>query len=539
MYASREIEVQAGRSGIPGAGTECGGMYTLSGEEVVQVETVTEAIRLFANPVAVKANHQVTFTATRFDGRSFSVYSWHWEPDAGQAGTASDPCWWLNPCQFSVQGSGTMTVHTSVGNGTAHVVVFASTFDLDADQTTVVAGDTVTFTPRLDGVAGPAARWKWISSDTTVRDATACGDGASPCRKAIVGSGTMWAYTDANPGQGDSAARAVTVVPARLTLACTPATVTREQQSHCMASESGGDVTIEEWRFVPDAPLDTIKEATTSNDWIGMVVTSGTVLVYGRIGGVRIESNAAHIAVNARTGFRIPIDTGAAADGDLSLQCEALPIWDITAQIGWARKPGHCTGTIPLEPEPASGSVAVVTTIGAGPNQGLSYTHSLSTRAVKYTQLHRDLRSDANLYPLSSQSVLGLKCLSPLIDTTVQRTLIQADSACAHRTGATDMRDYVQRHEACHSYLMAISINNDPVNIARVDSIEALVSLSAADNVQDIRDWLNAVSLDAYIASKSIDAPPAVNFDAWSATSLAGDWTILTFPLGAQLAPGC
>jgi hypothetical protein len=57
---------------------------------------------------------------------------------------------------------------------------------------------------------------------------------------------------------------------------------------------------------------------------------------------------------------------------------------------------------------------------------------------------------------------------------------------------------------------MATSINNDPVNIARVDSIEALVSLSAADNVRDIRDWLNAVSLDAYIASKSIDAPPAV-----------------------------
>jgi hypothetical protein len=90
----------------------------------------------------------------------------------------------------------------------AHVTVYSS-FDLDADRTIILPGDTVTFTPKLDGIATLAQRWTWVS-DTDSTEATDC-TADSTCKRLITTSGTMWAYLSATPGVGGSASKHVTL----------------------------------------------------------------------------------------------------------------------------------------------------------------------------------------------------------------------------------------------------------------------------------------------------------------------------------------
>lgn len=232
-FANVPTEIQVGRTGIGGSvGGPCVpgggqiGAYDLAGSQNVIVEIVTDAVHLVANPVAIKTPQQVTFTSSRDDGGNYLINSWLWKPDAGGQ---LIPCGPANPCLYNVQGSGTMYVYTTAGEGSAHVIKYNTSMTLDADQTTVHLGDTVTFTPRYDGIAGPAARWRWIRSDTSVADAVACADGSSPCKKQMVVSGTMWAYSSTVAGQGDSASRQVVVeVP---TLSLTPS------RTHVMSSD--------------------------------------------------------------------------------------------------------------------------------------------------------------------------------------------------------------------------------------------------------------------------------------------------------------
>jgi hypothetical protein len=94
---------------------------------------------------------------------------------------------------------------------TARVRVYSS-FTLDADKTEIVPGDTVTFTPKLDGTAGKAARWLWRGDDSSVVAAPCAGD-TETCRYAPGVSGTMWAYTASTGGDSASAAVAVQECP--------------------------------------------------------------------------------------------------------------------------------------------------------------------------------------------------------------------------------------------------------------------------------------------------------------------------------------
>lgn len=205
VYASKAIEVQAGRTGIGGVKSDncCFwsiGMFALVASQNVTVEQVTDVAHVVANPVAVHPNQQVTFTASRDDGGNLIVYNWHWQPDAGQPGNATNLCGGGNPCLMNVPGSGTMLVYTNVGNPTAHVTVYTN-FALSADKTNIVRGDTVTFTPLTDGVPLKAARWRWVADSTP--DSPSCASANPACKTPINASGTMWAYT-ATSG-GDSA----------------------------------------------------------------------------------------------------------------------------------------------------------------------------------------------------------------------------------------------------------------------------------------------------------------------------------------------
>lgn len=228
LYASKAVEIQAGRHGIACVTNDNGvhgpiGCYDLQAAEVVTVEQVTDFIHLTAAPGLVHPNHTVTFTATRDDGQSPYVTGWHWDPDPGASGSVTSPCWWYNPCQFSPSGSGTMTVHTNMGDATAHVTVYTA-FGLTAAPSTIAPEDTVTFTPTADGVATAVARWRWVPADTG-GGPVSCPDGSAVCRQPVSRTGTMWAYTAAGVNQGDSAAATVAVAPATVTVTASRSTI--------------------------------------------------------------------------------------------------------------------------------------------------------------------------------------------------------------------------------------------------------------------------------------------------------------------------
>ena len=254
FFAEQAIEIQAGRFGISGVQRDnqnnfTAGFYALSAPaQVITVESVTDVAHLAANPNYIRAHQLVVFTASRDDGQGPGVQSWHWQVDAGAAGNSNNPCWWNNPCQLNIDGSGTMTVYTNVGPATAHVTVY-SVFTLQADKPIAYYGDTVTFTPLYNFVAGPAARWRWVPADTSDHS-TGCANFVAPCKKKIVGSGTMWAYT-ATSGGGDSASAQVTVRD-KFELRAAPSLIRAGAVVTFRPLLNGQPAAAARWRWIPE-----------------------------------------------------------------------------------------------------------------------------------------------------------------------------------------------------------------------------------------------------------------------------------------------
>jgi hypothetical protein len=189
----------------------------MEGTQTATVELLTDFVHLTPTPAAVHAGQMVHFQMALDDGTPATVWQWSWTKDPGSNANPLSGC--ANAydfCNGTVWGPGTLSGRTDYGWASAHVIVY-SNFTLDADRASVHVGDTVRFTPKYDGAPGPAARWRWAPAAGS-NDSTACANGVSPCKKAMLASGTMWAYTSTTPGQGDSASAAVTVVPGRITL---------------------------------------------------------------------------------------------------------------------------------------------------------------------------------------------------------------------------------------------------------------------------------------------------------------------------------
>lgn len=215
MFANKEVEIQAGRNGVgcasnnnQGSGTI--GCYALTANQIVTVQKYTNFVHLTATPSAVRSGQQVTFQATS-DEAGLVSYGWVWTRDPGTNANPANGCnSWVTLCTAQIYGSGTMTANTNYGAASAHVTVYTS-FTLDAVPSTVVAGASVTFTPRLDGSATPAARWRWVPSASAGVNTAPCPSGVSTCTRAVMSTGAMWAYLASTPGVGDSASALVTV----------------------------------------------------------------------------------------------------------------------------------------------------------------------------------------------------------------------------------------------------------------------------------------------------------------------------------------
>jgi hypothetical protein len=379
-YASQSIEIEAGRNGISlvcnhnnGTGRIPG--YLLSASQSVTVEQVTDVVHLVANPSYVHANQQVTFTASRDDGEGVSVQSWHWEPDPGKPGTPSNPCWWLNPCQFNPKGSGTMTVYTTTGSATAHVTVY-STFELVADNSTVADGDTVTFTAKYDGVPGPAARWQWIPT-APAPDSAACPHDTGPCKKEIQQSGTMTAFSSV---AGESDSKQVTVVVPSLTL-----------RAHFQSGPAGRMVvftphwkdgrevtTVTSWSWAADSVGGSTVACTgTPNVCETAVFEKGTMTVTATRGGAT-KTAEVHVSVVACATGDTLLDTDAIRIGLQTIDVmsrqgsaqnrheqgiyffENTETGEISGMLNFTNYSDHCSWADQPWPAPPDNSVPVV-----------------------------------------------------------------------------------------------------------------------------------------------------------------------------------
>lgn len=217
QYTSIPLTVSVGHAGLGGVCSYNGqsaGLYTMSGTQTVSVDELTELVRLTANPLNVKKGRTVTFQVTSPDlpSASISIFSWNWTSDPNQTGRGPR-CYPVNPCTDTTFAAGTMQVDAWIGSfefkPTVHISVY-SQFTLDASKVLANIGDSVVFTPKLDGTPTTVGAWAW-TSDTTVSDVTRCTASDATCKKMMLYSGTMTAYLGL-PGQSDSAKVHVTVL---------------------------------------------------------------------------------------------------------------------------------------------------------------------------------------------------------------------------------------------------------------------------------------------------------------------------------------
>ena len=218
VFTWYDQDLEAKRNGIAFACDNVGG-YLMSGSQTLTVEEITNTFRLTPSEYYVHPGTRVSFTASMADGSPLSTtISWGWIADSLHARTVSNICGQnANPCSVSPTVSGTVRVAGFVlGKGheaKGHVTVY-SQFTLDADKTTADFGDTVTFTPKLDGKVVIANRWRWQPDSASVanRDSTTCVP-ANQCKKRMRVSGTMWAYLNTGTGAADSAGKHVNLTP--------------------------------------------------------------------------------------------------------------------------------------------------------------------------------------------------------------------------------------------------------------------------------------------------------------------------------------
>jgi hypothetical protein len=214
----KDVELWVSRSGVYheiGGGGPCPpqGFYLMSGSQTVSVQLL-DGVVLDVDPkmAMVKKGTKVEFTATA-GGVKVGQPAWRFIPAPGTENATTGCSDSSNPCTLTINTPGELRVSKflqgRMRSARAGVAIY-SDFSLTADKSAIDSGETVVFTPIVDGAPGAAAKWVWRNaSGTSV---------ANPCAKILGGkcsyapakSGTMWAFTSTTAG-GDSASASVTV----------------------------------------------------------------------------------------------------------------------------------------------------------------------------------------------------------------------------------------------------------------------------------------------------------------------------------------
>lgn len=343
-WSSGEIVVsRSGLAGVVGGGDPycAAGLYLLSTTQAISLTTFDgQELSLSPSAVAVRSGTDVTFTATS-RGAVVATPNWRFDVDSGVT-NATTICGGLsgpNPCLVTVRTSGVLRASKNVQGrmrvAAARVRVYTN-FTLTGEPSDVVRGDSVRFTPKLDGATGPAARWLWRGDDSTVV-AAPCAAQTDSCVWVPQSSGTMWAYTAATGG--DSASKHVSVAPPKLTLSASPTSLLTGDSSAFTVTANGAPLVVQGWAFRVDSGGG--PGAVVGSPWgncsPGMtqcsnaISASGTVIVLGTVRGVSSEDSV-HLSVTSGCSSPSRIVSGGGFRATRSSDC--MPGGDELSQPG-------------------------------------------------------------------------------------------------------------------------------------------------------------------------------------------------------------
>jgi hypothetical protein len=333
------------------------------------------------------------------------------------------------------------------------------------------------------------------------------------------------------------------VVP-RISVICTPATITRAAAVSCVASATGGTLAITGWTFTATDPLvGNVTVSRTSATWAGPAVASGAVTVDGKVGGASAESDTGRITVTARPGWTWSAakSTGDATPG--TLECRSDRHY-ATGNYGWATADSSCKNMgLLIWPDPEGKSSKRGYTIGAvpsGPNAGLWYVTNDKTGMHIRAQVHKDIRPDGFSYSVSGKDTVAKRCKSAGLSGN--RTVTEVNITCMTDPNPLNfaaLYAFAWRHEECH----LLQARNVFPTIADVRlAIEPIVrpdTTAIHFAAMNVNGGFNDAN-DAVHAANTIDGVPnPQSFTFWSRNSANSSWFLRTYSPMAILAPGC
>lgn len=311
---------------------------TVNGDRVsktVVIQVIPAKLSLTAIPNEIQSGDSVAFSASVSPATTqWNIQSWEWKPDSGTGGI-SDQCGWNNnPCKRRILKTGTMKVRATVDarldSATARVWVGRARprLHLNANKTSITAGDTVFFSTSADGGA-PYSITGWLYRAGASATAL-CGTGLT-CTTPLGASGVMWAFGVVD-GEADSASVGITVKGGCSTLRlaprvsgvalpCTDTTlalnvncggpVIRGGRAHCITTLSDPTKAFTILARIATSaadPTKVVRDSSTiavtaggGNDWTGEAIITSQVVVSATVDG-RPVSGSSILTVASRMG---------------------------------------------------------------------------------------------------------------------------------------------------------------------------------------------------------------------------------------------
>lgn len=296
----------------------------------------------------------------------------------------------------------------------------------------VARGDSVTFDAlAIEGTTN----LRWYLSDLRMAGRVRACDTQVTCTVALQKDGFMYVSGDyAGVTSFEGRSEIVRVVDAKLTMECTPNSVTRGAEDVTCTAEAAGDpkFVVTDWTFVSEdgseqvTPTDPAQ--ASSRTWIGPMVRSGTVTVSARVAG-QLQTASSHVTVTNRNWTnRTPHYTFVQSAGDSRMIIPDQVIW--SEDLGFA---SWFDTESPAAPVPD-----YTAEVRTGPNEGLDYFGEETTvRFFGYYVLNRAAMARGSRFYLAQERGSG-------------GTRIGGMNWCPPSVVATALSGLVENHERMH-----------------------------------------------------------------------------------------
>jgi hypothetical protein len=333
-------------------------------------------------------------------------------------------------------------------------------------------------------------------------------------------------------------------VAPRISVICTPATITRAAAVSCAASATGGTLAITGWTFTATDPLvGNVTVSRTSATWAGPAVASGRVTVDGKVGGASAESDTGRITVTARPGWTWSAakSTGDATPG--TFECWTPDRHYSSTGLGLVHADSTCVNIglkiWPDPTKPAKRGYTITQVPVGGPNEGLWYAKHDTTGMHLRAQIMKDYRPDGYGYPVNGKDSVAKRCKAAGI--AGNRTITVVNNTCMadpSQFNFAAMYAFAWRHERCHLMQSLKVFPSIPDPRTRLETIVRR-DTAVFHDVAVYGSGGYVAANDSISHANNIDTPNPQLYTRWSRDPTNSSWQFLTVQLQGILAPGC